>query len=68
MLFDPFSDPESFVEFAHQNEASIGGDAGPLEFDLESGVEGGLQGLILYLTHWVLISGASSSLSHPHEY
>jgi hypothetical protein len=52
MLFDPFSEPESLVEFAHQNEASIGGDAGLLEIDLESGVEGGLKGLMLYLTHW----------------
>jgi hypothetical protein len=39
-----------------------------LKIDLERGVEGELKGLILYLTPWVLTSGASSSRSHPHEY
>ena len=68
MLFDQFSEPESLVEFAHQDQAAVGGDAGTLEIDLERGVEGELKGLILYLTHWVLTSGASSSRSHPHKY
>jgi len=67
-LFDQCSEPESLVEFAHQDQAAVGGDAGALEIDLESGVEGKLKGLVLYLTPWVLTSGASSSRSHPHEY
>jgi len=33
-----------------------------------AGVEGELKGLVLFLTPWVLTSGASSSRSHPHEY
>jgi hypothetical protein len=68
MLFDQFSEPESLVELPHQDKAAVGSDAGTLEIDLERGVEGELKGLILYLTHWVLTSGASSSLSHLHGY
>jgi hypothetical protein len=36
MLFDQFSEPESFVEFAHQDQAAGGSDAGILEIDLDS--------------------------------
>jgi hypothetical protein len=68
MLFDQFSEPESLVEFPNQDEAAVGSDAGTLEIDLERRVEGELKGLILYLTHWVLTSGASSSRSNPYKY
>jgi hypothetical protein len=79
MLFHQFSEPESLAEFAHQDQAAVGlpprgfgrrvgSDAGALEIDLERGVEGELKWLVLYLTLWVLTSGASSSHSHPHEY
>jgi len=68
VLFDEFSEAESLVEFPHQNQSAVGGYAGTLEIDLESGIEGELKGLILYLTHWVLTSGASSSRIHPHKY
>jgi hypothetical protein len=68
MLLDQFSEPQSLVEFAHQDQAAVGGDAGTLESDLERGVEGELKGLVLYLTHWVLTSGASASRSDPHGY
>ncbi len=68
MLFDQFSEPESLVELAHQDQAAVGGDAGTLEIDPERGVERELKGLFLYLIHWVLTSGAPSSRSHPHEY
>ena len=68
MLRDQFAEPESLVEFAHQDQAAVGSDARTLEIDLERGVEGELKGLVLYLTHWVLTSGASSSRSHPHKY
>jgi hypothetical protein len=40
MLFDQFSEPESLVEFPHQDQAAVGSDAGTLEIDLERGVEG----------------------------
>ena len=50
------------------HQAAIGSHAGTLEIDLEGGVERELTGLILYLTHSVLASKASSSRSHPHEY
>jgi len=53
MLVDQFSESESLVEFAHQDQAAVGSDAGTLEIDLERGVEGELKGLILYLTHAV---------------
>jgi hypothetical protein len=39
MLFDQFSEPESLVEFAHQDQAAVGSNAGTLEIDLERGVE-----------------------------
>jgi hypothetical protein len=68
VLLDEFSEAKSLVEFPHQNQAAVGGDAGTLGIDLERGVEGELKGLTLYLTHWVPPSGASSSRSHPHEY
>ena len=68
MFVDKCSEPESLVEFAHQDQAAVGSDAGTLEIDLKRGVEGELKGLILYLTHWVLTSGAPSSRSNPHEY
>jgi hypothetical protein len=48
--------------------AAVGSDSRTLEIDLEGGVEGGLKGLILCFTHWVLTSGASSSRSDPHKY
>ena len=51
MLFDEFSEAESLVEFAHQNQAAVGGDAGTLKIDLERSIEGELKGLILCLTH-----------------
>jgi hypothetical protein len=45
MLLDEFSESETLVEFAHQDQAAVGGDAGTLEIDLERGVEGELKGL-----------------------
>jgi hypothetical protein len=68
MLFDQFSEPESPVEFAPQDQAAIGGDAGTLEIHLERGVAGELKGLTLFLTHGAWTSRASSSRLHPHEY
>jgi hypothetical protein len=79
MLFHQFTEPESLVEFPHQDQAAVGppprgfgrrvgSDAGTLEIDAQKPVEGELKGLILYLTHSALTSGAASSRSHPHQY
>jgi hypothetical protein len=68
MLRDQFAESEPLVEFAHQDKATVRSDSGALELDLERGVEGELKRRILYLTHWVLTSGPSSSHSHPREY
>jgi hypothetical protein len=47
VLLDQLSEPESLVEFAYQDQAAVGGDAGSLEIDLERDVEGELKGLLL---------------------
>ena len=47
MLLDQFSEPESLVEFAHQDQAAVGSDPRTLEIDLKRSVEGELKGLIL---------------------
>jgi hypothetical protein len=68
MLRDQFTEPEPLVEFAHQDQATVGSDAGTLELDLERGVEGKLKRPILYLTHWVLTSRTFSPRSHPYKH
>jgi hypothetical protein len=37
-LFDQFSEPESLVEFTHQDQAAVGSDARTLEADLERSI------------------------------
>jgi len=61
MLFDELSEPQSLVQFPDHNQAAIGGDPRSLEIDLERGVERELKGLVLFVTHSVWASGASSS-------
>jgi hypothetical protein len=39
MLLDQFSEPQSLVQFAHQDQAAVGGDAETLEIDLERRLE-----------------------------
>jgi hypothetical protein len=68
MLFDQFAESEPLVEFAHQDQATVRRNVRTLKTDLERRIEGKLKGPFLYLTHWVLTSGASSSHSHPYEY
>jgi hypothetical protein len=58
----------ALVEFAHQDQAAVGSDAGTLEIDLQRGVERELKGLILLLTHWLYTSKVSSLRLDPHEY
>jgi hypothetical protein len=68
ILFDQFSEPEPLVEFAHQDQAAVGSDARTLEADLENSIKGKLKRPLLYLTHWVITSGTSSSRSHPQKH
>jgi len=68
MLFRQFSEPESLVELAHQDQAAVGSTAGTLEIDLERGVEGELEWRILFLTQRVWTSKAASSRSTPHKH
>jgi len=67
-LFDQFSEPQSLVDSPHQEQAAVERDVETMQIDLERGVEGKLKGLILYLTPWVLTSGAALSRTHSHEY
>jgi hypothetical protein len=68
MLRDQFAESELLVEFTHQDQATVRRNVRTMKAGLERRIEGKLKGPILYLTHWVLTSGASSSYSHPYEY
>ena len=45
MLRDECPQPQAFIQLAHQNETGIGGDARPLERDLQKTIECELKGL-----------------------
>jgi hypothetical protein len=60
MLLDQFSESETLVEFAYQDQAAVRGDARTWEIHPERGIERELKGLVLAFTHGVLASGASS--------
>ena len=45
MLRDECPQPQTFIQLAHQNETGIGGDARPLERDLQKTIECELKGL-----------------------
>ena len=59
MLCNEFAQDQTFIQFAHDNQAAVGTDPRSLGIDLQRGVEGELKGLILFLTPWVSASGAS---------
>jgi hypothetical protein len=59
MLGDDLAEAQTFIQFAHQKEATIRRDARSLEIDLQGGIEGKLKWPVFFLTHWVLTSGAS---------
>jgi hypothetical protein len=61
VLGDEFTEARPFIQFAHKDESAIRRDPRPLEIDLEGGMEGELKGSVLFITRWVLTSGASSS-------
>lgn len=68
MLRDQCAEPEPLVEFTHQDQAAVRRNARTLETDLERRIQGKLKWPVLYLTRWVLTSGASSSRSNPYRY
>ena len=45
VLGDECLQPQAFIQLAHQNETGIGGDARPLERDLQKAIECELKGL-----------------------
>jgi hypothetical protein len=59
--FDQFIQTQTFVQLPHQNQATVRRDSRSLEIDLQGAVERKLKGLVLFLTHRVLTSGASSA-------
>jgi hypothetical protein len=65
---DEFAESQTFVQLTHQNQTTIGSDPRSLEIDFQSGVEGELKWLLLWLTHWVEASARSGLLSKPREY
>ena len=60
-----FSAP--FVQLAHQNPATVGGELRSAEIDLQSRTEEKLKRRILFLTSWVRFSGRGQSHWSPHE-
>jgi hypothetical protein len=68
VLFDEFTEAQAFVQLTHQNQTTIRGDPRSLEIDLQRGVERELKWLVLFVTHGVWTSGASSLHSNPHKY
>ena len=67
-MFDEFSEPDSLVEFVHQDQAAVGSEAGTLEIDLERGAEGELRGLVLGLAPWVCTPKVFSLRLDMYEY
>jgi hypothetical protein len=68
VLGNQFAEAQPFIQLTNQNETAVGGDPWSLETDLQGGVERKLKRPILFLTHWVWTSGASSSRSNPYGY
>jgi hypothetical protein len=68
MPCDQFAALEPLVGFAHQEQADARRNVRTLKTDVETGIEGKLKRPILYLTHWILTSGTSSSHSHYHKH
>jgi hypothetical protein len=68
VLGDEVAQTQALVQFPHQNQASVRGNARSLEVDLQGSFERELKGLILALTDWVWTSGVSLPLSNLHQY
>src|ERR1022692_929397 len=71
VVHDVFGDErtqsQTFVQFAHQQQTTVGSDPRTLEIDSQRRIKRELKGLILFLTHWVEASTMLIVLSKPHE-
>ena len=67
VLGDECRQPQPFIQLAHQNETGVGGDARPLECDLQKAIERELKRLVLSCTHRVSPSVAGFLASEPRK-
>src|ERR1022692_1830560 len=71
VVHDVFGDErtqsQTFIQFAHQKQTTVGGDARTLEINFQRRVKRELKGLFLFLTHWVEASTMLIVLPKPHE-
>ena len=67
MLGDECRQPQAFIQLAHQKETGVGGDARPLECDLQKAIERELKRLVLSFTHRVSPSVAGFLASEPRK-
>jgi hypothetical protein len=56
MLSDEFAEAQTLVQLAHQKQTTIRRDWRSLEIDLQGSIGRKPEGLVLFLTHRVLIS------------
>jgi hypothetical protein len=72
VVHDVFGDErtqsQTFIQFAHQQQTTVGSDPRTLAIDSQRRIKRELKGLILFLTHWVEASTMLIVLSKPHEY
>ena len=66
VLSDERTQPQAFIQLAHQQLAAVGSNPRSLEIDSQREIEGELKGLVLLLTHWVETSAEFVLLSKPH--
>src|ERR1022692_962651 len=72
VVHDVFGDErtqsQTLIQFAHQQQTTVGSDPRSLKIDPQRSVEGELKRLVLLLTHWVEASAEFVLLSKPYEY
>jgi hypothetical protein len=68
VFLDELVQTQSLIQFANQNQATVGSHSRSLEIDLQGSIKRELKGLVLFLTHWVYTPEPSSLRSHPHKY
>ncbi len=65
MFSDDLLQPQAFIQLTDQNQARVGGDARPLERDLQEAVERELKRRVFFFTHWVSPSVVAFLASQP---
>ena len=68
VFLDELVQTQSLIQFANQNQATVGSHSRCLEIDLQGSIKRELKGLVLFLTRWVYTPESSSLRSHPHKY